>query len=138
MTVVAVHASVAIAVPGVTLADALPVHSAVTGAGHAMFGGVVSTTVMLLSQDDEWSDSSVATYVVVVVPNGYTPGLGPVTFVAEQASVAVAAFGVTLAEAFPVHSTATFAGHMMLGGVVSSTTIFAVHDTEFPEPSVAV
>ena len=40
----------AVAEPGTTKADSLPVASAVMGAGHVMTGGVVSTTVIVVWQ----------------------------------------------------------------------------------------
>jgi len=40
----------AVAEPGTTNADSLPVASAVTSAGHVMTGGVVSTTVIVVWQ----------------------------------------------------------------------------------------
>jgi len=49
--VVELQVSLGVAGGGVTGAEALPVHSAVTGAGQLIDGGVVSTTVMVDEQE---------------------------------------------------------------------------------------
>src|SRR3989442_15792847 len=103
--------SLADAAPGLTVAAALPVHSAVTGAGQVMVGAVVSCTRTLLVHALVLPDWSWAEYVSVVVPSGEEAGpLGPVTVVAVQTSLADAAAGVTAAAALPVHPAASGRG----------------------------
>src|SRR3989442_14882630 len=66
--------SLADAAPGLTVAAALPVHSAMTGAGQVMVGAVVSCTRMLLVHELVLPDWSWAEYVSVVVPSGKEAG----------------------------------------------------------------
>jgi len=54
------HRSLADAAGGVTLADALPVHSATTGSGQTISGSVVSTTLTLLEHELALPEASVA------------------------------------------------------------------------------
>jgi hypothetical protein len=57
--------------------------------------------------------------------------------VVPQPSVAVAT-PVELVLVSPGHSTVTFDGQMMLGGVVSRTVMVCTQLAAFPQPSIAV
>src|SRR5712691_8465451 len=59
-TVTGVHTSVADAASGVTKAEAFAVHSANTGGGQLILGGIVSTTVTLLWQELAFPERSLA------------------------------------------------------------------------------
>src|SRR5216683_2920993 len=101
-------------------------------------GAVVSCTVM-----DEWQEfvlptKSVAVYVSVVVPNGYVAAPdGPATVTGPAMSDAEAAPGATTAPANDVASAVMGAGHVIEGGVVSTTAIEDEQELRFPDWSVA-
>jgi len=109
------------------------VHSATTGGGQLMVGTVVSCTRMLLLHELVLPDRSVARYASVVVPSGKEPAGGFVTVTGLQTSLADAAPGVTLADAFPVHSATTGAGQLMVGAVVSCTRMLLLHEPVLPD-----
>ena len=100
---------------------------------------MVSTTLMVLAHDPELLDSSVATYETVVLPSAYDPAGGPWMDTTEvQMSLAVAAAGVTGAEALPVHSAVVGEGQVIEGGVVSRTVTEESQVLVLPHWSVAV
>ena len=138
MTVTGLAVSEATALPGLTIAPANEVASAVIGAGHVMEGGVVSTTVIVVAQELVLPTKSVAVKVSVVVPNGYVAAPdGPVTVTGPAMSDPVAAPGATTAPAKDVASAVMGAGHVIEGGVVSTTVIEDEQELLFPDWSVA-
>jgi len=138
VTVTGPTTSDAVAAPGATDAPSGDVASAVIGAGHVMEGGVVSTTVIVVTQELLLPTKSVAVYVSGVVPNGYVAAPdGPVTVTGPAMSDALAAPGTTDAPAGDVASAVTGAGHAIEGGVVSTTLIADEHELLFPDWSVA-
>jgi hypothetical protein len=105
-------------------------------------GGVVSTTVMVwLTVADVLPEQSVALHVFVLVKvPGQLPGVvtsetTETTGFGSQASVAVGGVKTGVAG----HSMVVLApGWPITGGVVSTTVIVWLHDTELPQSSVAV
>src|SRR2546422_138194 len=87
-------------------------------------GGVVSRTVIDEEQELVFPDWSVAVYVTVVVPSGSAavPD-GPATVTGPAMSNAAAEPGVTNADSLPVASAVIGPGHVIDGGVVSTTVI---------------
>lgn len=85
------HASTAVG-ENVTGAPAALVHSRVKSFGHEIVGAVVSTTVTVKEQLDEFDDPSVAEQFTVVVPNEKTlpdDGAQTISGFGSQASFAV-------------------------------------------------
>src|SRR5438128_298881 len=118
----------AVAFGTVTVAASNRSASTVIGAGHWIVGGVVSTTVTLVWQLFVLPDSSVAVKVRVVVPSGYVAvPAGPVTVTGPPMSEAVAPATFTVASPFPVASAVIGAGHVIEGGVVSTTVTLVWH-----------
>lgn len=130
--------SVADAAPRETLV-AGPVASTVTSAGHAMEGGVVSTTVTShFASGATLPAASWAVHLTVVVPTG-KPSVGAsqdgVT-VPSTASVADG-FSSTLVRE-PVASTGLGQGKVMIGATLSRTVTLKVHSAAFFALSAAV
>jgi len=109
-------------------------------------GGSQSLTVTAWVQVAVLPHSSVAVQVIVVVPQGYrsvnsSPSLRvPVIIGAEsQLSLAVAVPGSRSAEQSPGSlQTSTFAGQVMVGGVISRMVIITVSVSGTPHWSVTV
>src|SRR2546428_10565111 len=78
--------SLADAAPGLTVAAALPVHSAATGAGQVIVGVVVSCTRTLLVHELVLPHWPSAEYVRVVVPRGKEAGGKGVTVTGGRAA----------------------------------------------------
>ena len=76
--------------------------------------------------------------MTTVAPRGNVAVPGFCTTAGVHTSLAVAAPGLTTALLLPVHSTVTFAGHVIDGFVVSTTVTLVLHDALLFEPSVAV
>src|SRR3989442_7108022 len=107
--------SLADAAPGLTVAAALPVHSAATGAGQVMVGAVVSCTRTLLVHELVLPHWSSAEYVRVVVPRGKEAGGKVVTVTGGHVPLAAAVPGVTVAAPVALHS-ARIGARPVLGG----------------------
>jgi hypothetical protein len=123
------HRSVAVAVP-VVAGSVLAVHAIVTFIGHVMIGGVLSSMVIVCVHVLLLPQSSVALQVLVMVRSCIHTGdavvtsLNEIVGVASQLSVAVAVPGdVLFGKVSAVHSNVTFTGHVITGGVLSSTVI---------------
>jgi hypothetical protein len=128
----------ALALPGVTNAPPSWSASAVIGAGQAMVGRVVSTTVIVVEQWLVLPDWSIAVYVTLVVPSGKTPaGTPPETTTELPMSDAVALPGVTNAPPSWSASAMIDTGQVMVGRVVSTTVIVVEQLTDEPDASVA-
>jgi hypothetical protein len=116
-----------------------PMHCTVTGAGHDMFGGIVSCTVITCVQVVELPHASVARYVrVIVITQPFVCALSPtcVLDTTPQLSEADTAF-VSAAGTSATHCTVTGEGHVMLGGIESWTVMVCVQVVELPHASVA-
>src|SRR5262245_25896721 len=101
-------------------------------------GGFVSTTVTLVVQLLAFFAVSAALQVTAVVPSGkLVPEAGQLTTAASQLSRAVAA-NEAGALPPPEHSTVIGAGHVTVGGSVSSTVTVPVHVENSPLLSVTV
>lgn len=98
-----------------------------------------SATLTVIVQDAEFPDPSVAVKATSVVPTGKKLPLARVEVIAgagSPASVAVAIGNVTAAPPPPL--ALTFAGQVIAGGVVSTTTTEIAQLAPLPWPSVAV
>src|SRR5687767_13763967 len=102
-------------------------HETVTLGGQVIVGGVLSKTVIVCTQVDELLHASVALYVLVTVNRLIhvmleTTSPTCVTVAGPQLSVAVTA-PVLTAGSWLAHCTVTFAGQVIVGGVLSSTVM---------------
>src|SRR5688572_29833761 len=102
-------------------------HETVTFGGQVIVGGVLSNTVIVCIQVDELLHASVALYVLVTVYRLIHVMLATtsptcVTVTGPQLSVAVTA-PVLTAGSWLAHCTVTFAGQVIVGGLLSSTVI---------------
>jgi len=123
---------------GATKRDWSLVHSSVIGAGHAIAGGVVSTTVTLVVHAFTLPLWSIAVKPIAVVPVGYVlVPAGPTTVADVQTSLAVALATFTGALWLPVHSAVVGAGHVIDGLVVSTTVSLVAQPATFPLWSLA-
>ncbi len=139
VTVTDPQASEADAVPRLTACPDGEVHSTVMSAGTLRLGGVVSTTFTACVAEEWFPESSVAVQVTVVVP--YPKRTGALFVTAGEGSHAsdtVADPSVTACPSCEVHSTVTFAGAVIEGGVVSTTVTRCVFTVFSPWESVAV
>src|SRR6187551_2155817 len=137
MVTVASHASVAVG--GVNTGTAGHVIGVVC-ATHVIVGAVISCTIIVPVQVAVLPQSSVAVQVRVVlyVPThdpGVVASTNVMVTVASQASVAVG--GVNTGKAGQVTGVVC-ATHVIVGGVMSCTTIVPVQVAVFPQSSVAV
>src|SRR5687767_5480123 len=118
-------------------------------AGHVITGGVLSSTVIVWLHVAELPQSSVTVCVRVIVPRYAAPTSGPVlqayVRVGSQRSEADAPGNASNAAKFTGHAgtsatqeTVTFVGHVITGGVLSSTVIVWLHVAELPQSSVTV
>src|SRR5262245_18066789 len=106
---------------------------------HATFGAVVSTTLTLVAHRAARLEPSVTEQSTGVVPSGKNvpgPGEQVGASVPQQTSDAVAAT-IPVAPLLPVHSRTFCAGHVIVGGVVSTTFTLEEHCCAFPDGSVA-
>ncbi len=113
--------------------------STVTDPGHAIDGGVLSSTVIVCVQSAKFPQASVARYVRVIdPPQAPLSALSPchVTVTKPQLSVAVTR-PVFATGTSATHSTVTGPGQVIDGGVLSSTVIVCVQSAKFPHASVA-
>ena len=139
LTVASPHVSVAVAEPVAEGPVGSP-HSTVASGGQVMTGGVVSTTVIVWTQEAVLPQSSVAVQVREMVSVLPQPGAE------ESEKLTVASPHVSVAVAEPVaegpvgspHSTVASAGQVMTGGVVSTTVIVWTQEAVLPQSSVAV
>jgi hypothetical protein len=125
----------------VATAPAGLVHSRVIFAGQVMTGGVVSTTVTVKLHEELLPLASVAVQVTVVVPiRKVLPDAGVQTTTGFGSQISLAeAEKLTAAPAGLVHSTPLMlAGHVMTGGVVSTTVTVNEQLAELPLKSLAV
>ena len=102
-----------------------PEQSTVVSAGQSMLGGVLSTTVMVWSQEATLPHSSVAVQVSVMTPA--LPQVGASwsekSIETSPQSSAPVAQPVVSGSTAPVHSTVVSTGQLMLGGVSSTSVI---------------
>jgi hypothetical protein len=113
-----------------TMAPATPGSlGTVISSGHVMTGASVSWTVMVKLHVLVFPAASVAVSVTVVVPFGKKlPEAGLAVTKAPQLSEAVGAGKFTTAPHwFGLFETVMFAGHVMVGGSVSTTVTLKVH-----------
>ncbi len=113
------------------------------GAGHVATGACVSLTVTVNEHELVLFDASVAVHVTVVVPIANCVPLAGThtTVVPGQLSDVVGSENFTVApHTFASFGTVTFAGHVIVGAVVSVTVIVNVHVVSglFADASVAV
>ena len=108
-----------------------------------MVGATLSSTTMLCVQVLELPQSSVAIQTRMMVNScGQAPAI-PVSenvsvTVPSQLSVAVAIPFAPPGAVLAVHAIVTFGGHEVItGATLSSTTMVCVHETEFPQSSLA-
>jgi hypothetical protein len=133
--------SVAVAIP-VVAGSVLEVHSIVTLFGHVIIGTVLSSTTIVWLHVFILPQSSVAFQVLVMVYSCGHVGEATVTSlkvtvgIASQLSVAVAV-PVFAGNVLAVHSIVVLAGHVIIGAVLSSTTIVWLHVFILPQSSVA-
>src|SRR5687767_11096151 len=124
-------------------------HDTVIFVGHVITGGVLSSTIIVWLHVAELPQSSVTVCVRVIVPPHPPPTSGPVlqayVRVGSQRSVAPAPGNASNAAKLTghagtsaTHETVTFVGHVMTGGVLSSTVIVWLHVAELPQSSVTV
>src|SRR5687768_14524291 len=124
-------------------------HCTVTFIGHVIVGGVLSSTVKVCVQVAELPQSSVTVCVRVIVPPHPPPTSGPVLHryvkVGSQMSVPDAPGNASNAAKLTGHAgisvsqeTVAFAGHVITGGVLSSTVIVWLHVAELPQSSGTV
>jgi hypothetical protein len=141
---VASQLSVAVAVPLLPPGAVLAVHSMVIlGGQNVITGGVLSSTKMVWRHVLELPQSSVARQVLLIV---YSCGHAPATVtsvdvivgVASQLSVAVAVPFAPPGAVLAVHWIVRFGGHVITGGVLSSTKMVCRHVLELPQSSVAI
>jgi hypothetical protein len=125
-------------VPG----NVLDVHSIVTLFGQVIIGAVLSSTTIVWLHVFILPQSSVAFQVLVIVYSCGHVGEATVTSVyvivgiASQLSVAIAK-PVVPGNVLDVHSIVTLFGHVIIGAVLSSTTIVWLHVFILPQSSVA-
>jgi hypothetical protein len=118
------------------------VHSMVTLSGHVITGGVLSSTVITCTQVLELPQSSVAFQVRLIVYSCGQVGEAVVTSIKvmvgiiSQLSDAVAD-PVLAGRVDAVHSIVTLIGHVITGGVLSSTVITCTQVLKLPQSSVA-
>jgi len=112
----------------------------VTGAGHVIEGGVISCTTIVRLHVTVFPQSSVAVHVLATlyVP-AHVPGVvtseNVTVTVGSQESVAVGGINTGVAgQSIGV----TCVAQVMVGGVISCTTIDLLHVAVFPQSSVAV
>ena len=128
MVGVASQLSVAVAVPFVPPGAVLAVQRIVILAGQVMDGAILSSTNMVCRQVLKLPQSSVAIHVLLTVNSC---GHAPATVTSEevmvgdrsQLSVAVAVPLAPPGAVLALHNTVMLAGHVMDGGVLSSTII---------------
>jgi hypothetical protein len=146
MTGALLQLSVAVAMPsaGLVVGLVLAVHWIVILAGQVIDGGTLSSTKMSWVHVLEFPQSSVAVHVRVMAdspvhPPGEVASAKVIVGVPSQLSVAVAmpsaifTAGFVLAE----HSMVTFAGQVIAGATLSSTTMTCVQVLALPQSSVA-
>src|SRR6266581_2701357 len=129
----------AVAMP-VTLVLALAGHSSTRSGGQLIVGGVVSRTVMVWRQLLLLPQASVAVQVramTLVPPQLVVTESLKLRLTEPQPSRAVAT-PVKLVLVSAGHSSTTFVGQVMTGGVVSSTEIVCAQLLLLPQASVAV
>ena len=107
-----------------------------------MTGATLSSTVMTCVQELLLPQSSVALHVLVItISCGQAPptitSVDVMVGTASQLSVAVAV-PVLAGNVLAVHSIVNDAGHVMTGGVLSSTVMTCVHELLLPQSSVAL
>jgi hypothetical protein len=146
MTGALLQLSEAVAVPsaGLFAGLVLAVHWIVTLAGQVIVGGTLSSTKMSWVHVLEFPQSSVAVHVRVmadspVQPPGSVASVKVIVGVPSQLSVAEAMprAGLTAGFVLAEHSMVTFAGQVMEGATLSSTTMTCVQLLELPQSSVA-
>src|SRR6266581_38573 len=137
--VTALQVSWAVATP-VALVLVSAGHSRTTSGGQVMTGGVMSRTVMVCTQLALLPHSSMAVQVramTLVAPQLLVTESLKLTLTAPQPSWAVAT-PVALVSVSAGHSSTTFGGQVMTGGVVSSTVIVWTQLLLLPQASAAV
>src|SRR6185369_8178941 len=141
MFVMALHVSVAVALPVMSVVGAT-VHSRVMSAGQWITGGTVSLKLIVCTQPLLLPHESIADQMRKIIPL-------PVQLVVAKASTKlmfVMALHVSVAEAMPVmfvigatvHSRVMSAGQTMTGGTVSLKLIVCTQRLLLPQPSHAV
>src|SRR5687768_2175261 len=133
--------SVAVALP-VTLGSLGVLHWTVASAGQLITGAVVSTTLMVWTQELLLPAQSVAVQVRVITEVlGQAPGavlsVKVITGAGSQLSVAVA-LPVTLGSLGVLHWTVASGGQLITGAVVSTTLMVCTQELLLPAQSVAV
>jgi hypothetical protein len=132
--------SVAVVVP-VFEGSVLSVHSIVTFAAHMVIvGGVLSSIEISCVHEVELPHASVAVQILSIPASQSAPTLKSLkvrTGLGSQLSVAVL-IPVLDGSVLSVHSIVTFAAHVIIGGVLSSTVIVWRHVLALPHASVAV
>jgi hypothetical protein len=131
------HASVADALPN----DGTAGHSIgeITD-GQVIIGGVLSSTTIVLLQVEVLPQSSVAVQVLVTL---YSCGHIPLGVVTVEKVILTEASQPSVAVAVPKEGTAgqligeTTFGHVITGGVLSTTTIVLLQEAVLPQSSVA-
>src|SRR5512143_1920636 len=116
-----------------------PIHSKVRSAGHVIVGGVISSTVIVWAHVVVFPQLSSAIYVRVMI-RGHVPlqtSPSQVTTGTPQLSLAVTN-AIFAAGTSPIHSKVRSAGHVIVGGVISSTVIVWAHVVVFPQLSSAI
>src|SRR5512145_3115162 len=114
-------------------------HSKVRSAGHVIVGGVMSSTVIVWVHCVVLPQLSVAIYVRVMI-RGHVPfhtSPSQVTTGVPQLSLATTSV-ISGAGTSVMHSKVRSAGHVIVGGVMSSTVIVWVHCVVLPQLSVAI
>lgn len=107
---------------------------------HVIVGGVLSNTTIERLQVAVFPQSSVAVQVLVAV---YVPGQEPGVEESEKVTVTEASHASVAVGAENTGALGQFTGvvcatHVMVGGVLSNTTIVALQVFVFPQSSVAV
>jgi len=122
----------------------LAVHWIVMFAGQVIDGGVLSSMKMSCTHELEFPQSSVAVHVRVIAdsllqPPGDVASEKVIVGVPSQLSVAVAMPSAGLIAGFVLaeHSIVTFAGQVIDGATLSSTTMTWVQVPVLPQSSVA-
>src|SRR5881409_609038 len=139
LTVAAPQASTAVATP-VLAGSVLAGHSSTLLGGQVIVGGVVSTTSIRWTHVAVRPASSVAFQVRRIVRVPAIPAVTEsvkVTVAVPQASRPVAT-PVLAGSVLAGHSSTLFGGQAMVGGVVSTSSIFCTQVAVKPQASVAV
>jgi hypothetical protein len=105
-------------------------------------GGVLSSTKIVCVHELVFPQSSLAVQVLVIVNScaqvpAIVTSLNVGVTLTSQLSVAVAEPVAAGAE-LVLHCMVVFAGHVICGGVLSSTKIVCVQELELPQSSIAV